>query len=242
LLAGQRAGNPEALERFHAHHPRLGGLSHAEVASARIALHDAQLVIAREYGFASWSKLKVHLDAFAAARWTRPFVKDLSWYEDRARGLISAHEAGLSHALAQIREWHPKWGGASDAEILSAPFDVEDARLVYARQHGFDSWAAFTAHVGELISGAAKEPFMAAFEALQAADLGRLTVLLRAHPDLALARGTNGNSLLNLAASLWCGRAARGLSDDDAFELLQALLDAGADVNQPNERGWTPLH
>jgi ankyrin repeat protein len=242
LLDGQRAGDPEALERFRAHHPRLGGLSPAELASARIALHDAQLVIAREYGFASWSKLKARLDGLAAARRTRPFVKDPAWYEDRAHGLISVHQAGLPHALAQIREWHPKWSGASDAEILSAPFGLEDARLVYARQHGFDSWAAFTAHVGKLIGGAAEEPFMAAFEALQAADLGRLTVLLRVHPDLALARGTNGNSLLNLAASLWCGRAGRGLSEDEAFKFLQALLDAGADINQPNERGWTPLH
>jgi ankyrin repeat protein len=50
-------------------------------------------------------------------------------------------------------------------------------------------------------------------------------------------RGTNGNTLLNLAVSLagkpdWKG----GLST------IEALLAAGADVNDANDRGWTPLH
>src|ERR1700760_1899998 len=31
-----------------------------------VSLHDAQRVIAREYGFASWTKLKQHVDALQA--------------------------------------------------------------------------------------------------------------------------------------------------------------------------------
>jgi ankyrin repeat protein len=88
---------------------------------------------------------------------------------------------------------------------------------------------------------------MAAFLALKAGDVDRLRALLRAHPDLARARGTNGNSLLNLAGSLAASalRAGATVSADErdaALAGIDALLAAGADADQPNDRGWTPLH
>src|SRR5262245_17653773 len=53
LLEAARAGDPATLARFRAHHPRFaGGAPHDP------GLHDAQLVIAREYGFASWARWK----------------------------------------------------------------------------------------------------------------------------------------------------------------------------------------
>src|SRR5687767_2790446 len=52
LLRRLRAGEPESLARVTAHHP---GIDSAD--PSRIKLADAQLVIAREYGFASWPKL-----------------------------------------------------------------------------------------------------------------------------------------------------------------------------------------
>ena len=48
LLRQLRAGNPDALARARAQHPSLGN---------DIKLADAQLVIAREYDFASWPRL-----------------------------------------------------------------------------------------------------------------------------------------------------------------------------------------
>src|SRR5262249_58091669 len=58
LLDAARAGDPAALARFHAHHPRFRA---GEASDA--ALHDAQLVIAREYGFASWPRWKQFVEA-----------------------------------------------------------------------------------------------------------------------------------------------------------------------------------
>jgi hypothetical protein len=60
LLAGFQAGDPEAAAEVHAHY-RGGG-------RATFALHDAQLVLARSYGFASWSKLKAYVERVTAAR------------------------------------------------------------------------------------------------------------------------------------------------------------------------------
>ena len=62
--------------------------------------------------------------------------------------------------------------------------------------------------------------------------------LLRANPRLARERGTNGNTLLNLAVSF----AAKPDWKGGASALVEALLAAGADVNEANDRGWTPLH
>src|SRR4029078_4341608 len=61
LLKSLKSGAPQALERFRAHHPRYAGISESEIRSRRPALSDAQLVIAREYGLASWPKLKEHV-------------------------------------------------------------------------------------------------------------------------------------------------------------------------------------
>ena len=56
LLKAARAGDSDAVARVREFHPRPEGKS------TRISLSDAQLVIARSYGFSSWIRLKQHLD------------------------------------------------------------------------------------------------------------------------------------------------------------------------------------
>ncbi|MGI0148603.1 MAG: hypothetical protein ACREDF_03605, partial [Thermoplasmata archaeon] len=140
LLHAARAHDPATLHRIRDHHPRFLGRSDEEITSARLALHDAQLVLAREYGFPNWAKLKEEIEARQASRQTRVFVRDPAYYDDRVTGLVRAHEAGVPEALAQIRDWHPEFIDASDEQVRRRPFDGEAARLVYARQHGFGTW------------------------------------------------------------------------------------------------------
>src|SRR5260370_17190586 len=59
LLAELRAGSTEAIERFRASHPRWVNLKN----QSKPLLADAQLVVAREYGFASWTKLRSRVEA-----------------------------------------------------------------------------------------------------------------------------------------------------------------------------------
>ena len=42
--------------------PRFGRASDSEIFDARLRLSDAQLAIAREYGFPSWTRLKRHIE------------------------------------------------------------------------------------------------------------------------------------------------------------------------------------
>jgi ankyrin repeat protein len=239
LLRGVQSRDPSALQRLRERHPRFAGHSDERIAS-EAALHDAQLALAREYGFASWAALKRHIEGQQALRRTRIFVGDRSYYEDRAAGLVSAHAAGVPHALEQIREWHPAYATATDDEIRRASFDIDAARLVYARQHGFASWTALDAHVRAVAAGERHEPFKDAFDAMRAQDFSRLTQILDRHPELLRARGTNGNTLLQLAVSL-AGNACRPLTSQ-AAQLLDRFISGGAAINEPNDRGWTPLH
>jgi len=60
LLKALQAGDPPALKRFAENHPQG---SHVGTFAHDASLSDAQLVIAREYGVASWPKLREHVAA-----------------------------------------------------------------------------------------------------------------------------------------------------------------------------------
>jgi ankyrin repeat protein len=204
------------------------------------ALHDAQFVLAREQGFASWPKLKAYAEPSSHSRHTRLFVADVAWITDRVHGLLRTRQSAGPAALEQIREWHPRFADWTDEQIRQAPFTEADARLVYAREHGFETWDDLTTRVNLLASRtdtAATEPFMAAFNALQSGNVAVFEALLRANPGLANDRGTNGNTLLSLAVSFVARPDWKA-----GVSAIEALLAAGSDVNDANDRGWTPLH
>lgn len=239
LLRAVRSGNADALARLRNHHLRWAEAADATVRQ-EMALHDAQFVVAREQGFASWTKLKGYAESSQEARYTRPFVPDVQWMTDRVNGLLRTRESAGAAALEQIREWHPRFSGCSDEEICQAPFSEADAMLVYAREHGFQSWDELTQRVSLLASDSsteAVEPFLVAFRALQYGDLAAVSALLRRNSRLAQERGTNGNTLLNLAVSI-AATADRKVG----LAMVEVLLATGADVNDANDRGWTPLH
>ena len=105
---------------------------------------------------------------------------------------------------------------------------VDEARLDLARRHGYESWDALTSYVEALRDGSEPPPpFMLAYRAVEEADKAGLLELLDAHPELIQAHGTNGNDLLGMAGDL---------------ELIELLLERGADPNRGNDYGWTKLH
>jgi hypothetical protein len=62
LQRAARAGNPDALARVEAHHPQ-------PPPAEAVTLAAAQLVVAREYGFASWPRLRRYLDTVEQHGW-----------------------------------------------------------------------------------------------------------------------------------------------------------------------------
>jgi hypothetical protein len=62
LLKARENADRAALQRIREFHPRFSKSGDVEIAQAKFALSDAQLTIAREYGFASWPRLKVRVE------------------------------------------------------------------------------------------------------------------------------------------------------------------------------------
>jgi ankyrin repeat protein len=239
LLRAIRAGNEDAISRLRHNHSRWATVDEAATRQL-VSLHDAQFVLAREQGFASWPKLKAYIEPASGSPHTRLFVADLDWITGRVHGLLQTRNSAGPAALEQIREWHPRFSDCTDDEIRHAAFTEEDARLVYAREHGFETWDDLANRVNLLASNPAKratEPFMAAFAALQSGDAASFQALLSATPRLSSERGTNGNTLLNLAVSFACRADWKG-----GISPIEVLLAADADVREGNDRGWTPLH
>ena len=99
LLQRARANDPAELERFRVL-PALSAKSAAELSNTALALHDAQSVIAREYGFKSWNDLRDYVQehslSFAAA--VDEFVRSATGgAADRALRLLALHPA-IAHA------------------------------------------------------------------------------------------------------------------------------------------------
>src|SRR5688500_14168758 len=97
LLRRLRAGDSESLARATAQHP---GIDSADPSRNKLA--DAQLVIAREYGFASWPKLVRYFRDVARQARARS-NQERSLYEGMARSLLVEHRdrrAWTAHLLA----------------------------------------------------------------------------------------------------------------------------------------------
>jgi ankyrin repeat protein len=77
LLKAHRAADPAALDRIRESHPRLRDSNATDIANSRLTLADAQLVIANEYGFATWARLKAHVATLQPARLASDLVVSL---------------------------------------------------------------------------------------------------------------------------------------------------------------------
>ena len=58
LRKAHKSRDSSVYQRIRDHHPQYAGASDEQVAGAGISLRDAQLVVAREYGFGNWTHLK----------------------------------------------------------------------------------------------------------------------------------------------------------------------------------------
>ncbi len=189
-----------------------------ELARAQsLKLADAQLALARRYGFPSWPKLRAYVTRVETngAGLQHAFDDNPAYYAERAEGLLASAKDGTPSSVAEFERW-------------SAPLTPAGARAVVAANHGFADWAALRAHVDGLV--ASGEPFARAFRLVRARDLAGLGELLDRFPTLVHATGTNGNDLLALASA----------THDERIVAL--LLSRGADVARGNAHGWTALH
>jgi ankyrin repeat protein len=214
LLHSVEAKDPTAVERFRS----LG------IASSGAKLADAQHVIAREYGFSSWTVLKEHVESLEADENPRTALIDAAQADDvaKARALLQRHAT----LRAQIKDPWPEipFGGRPiGAAAQHKSKEMVDLLLEFGADINArsDWWAG---SFGVLDSG---DPEFAQFlisrgarvDAHSAARLGmldKLREIVSADPAVVHARGGDGQTPLHFASTI---------------EIADYLLDNGADID-----------
>jgi hypothetical protein len=106
LLRDQAAQNPATAQRIREFHPRFHSSTDAEIFGAHLTLSDAQLTIARERGFPSWTRLKRHIERPTLA--DRLDLKHHERIEDPAiRRAVDLLDEGNEPGLRAHLKQHP---------------------------------------------------------------------------------------------------------------------------------------
>jgi len=75
-----------------------------------------------------------------------PARPNLEQYKKQAKDLAKDCALGVTEALTRVRERHPQFSEAGE-ESRKPRVALTDAQLVIAREHGFESWPRFAAHI-----------------------------------------------------------------------------------------------
>ena len=134
LLSDWRNGDANALDRIRHRHPRFATADDAAIATGPFRLADAQLVIAREYGFAHWTALKQRIETNALAH---ALLIAIGAGDRETAVSIVRTEPRLLHVPLWSGNWGPPMSHAANLgrlEIVEAMADAGAQDF----QHAFD--------------------------------------------------------------------------------------------------------
>ena len=241
LLRQYLAGEPAAVERVREFHRGFGGssvkspetplirsltTSEAErVAEGRVRgkvfrLHDAQFVIAREYGFASWAKLKERVESI--------LLETGDPMELFKKAFMEHDTTRFRQLLERFPEYKAKINepvAAFDAPLITQVRTREMLDVLLEAGADINGKSRWWAGGFGLLHGA--EPDLAAYAiqrgaivdvhaAARLGMIGKLCELISADPALVHARGGDGQTPLHFASTV---------------EIANFLLDHGADID-----------
>ncbi|MBT7594792.1 MAG: hypothetical protein HN559_07765, partial [Gemmatimonadetes bacterium] len=205
-------GDAAASGRLRAHVSRLTDLDAGDAASDKITAGEAQLVIAREYGFSSWRALKSHVahvnanaDSVPSSDANAAFSREelIAYFAavrdrdlDNLRQCLQANPALTE---ARVNEGAMSLRGEAFVDALHQP--LTDRTLTAIHQASFSYHDRQAGH-------------------RRGDDVIRLLLEYGADPDAIGFDGNNGHCAPIVIAS-W----------DGGIETMQLLLEAGADVS-----------
>ena len=177
---------------------------------------------------------------------SHPNLDDLRY---QARDLLRGHRARDPRAAQRIREFHPRFHSATDADIFKAKPGLSDAQLTIAREHGFTSWARLKQQIEKpALSDPLERPhheriedptFRSAVELLDRGDTAGLRAHLRQHPGLVRQHVVfeGGNYFRNPALLEFIAEnpVRHGTLPRNIVEITKVIVDAGAARSALNE-------
>jgi ankyrin repeat protein len=215
LARGYWRGAPEAVERVRALHPK-------PPAAEDFLLSDAQLVIARGYGFAGWPQMKRKIESLSKSPAELFKAAVEAGDVDQVRQLLQSH----AELVSMIDE--PMFGFKSPA-VHVARTNLELLDLLLA--HGADlnartSWEKGSFGVLEQVNPDEAAPLIARgarIDVWAATNLGmetELAALIAGDPSLVHAKGGDGKRPLHFARTI---------------PIARFLLEHGAEIDALDE-------
>ena len=178
-----------------------------------------------------------------------PSNPNLDHLKYQAKDLSRGHAVRSREVAQRIREFHPGFNRATDAEIFASRLSVGSAQLTIAREYGFPSWARLKRHIEkptlfdqlnlphhERIEDAT---FRRAVDLLDAGDVVVLRAWLSQNPNLVrqhvVFEGGNyfhNPTLLEFIAE---NPVRRGTLPKNIGQVAKVILDAGPSQTALNE-------
>ena len=223
VLKGHASRDRGVAQRIREFHPRFRESSDQAIFETKLSLTDAQLAIAREYGFRSWARLKAHVESPKLAE--RLYIPHHERIDDSSfRRAVDLLDTGDADGLRRHLKLHPA--------------------LVHQRLD-FEGWNYF--HNPSLLEFIAENPIRRGSLPRNIVEIAK--VILNAGPDLgsrntALALVATGSVPLESGAVLplievLCDNGADPDSAIEAAALhgsmlaVRALIGHGARVTLP---------
>src|SRR5579884_388297 len=175
-----------------------------------------------------------------------PADANLDHLKHQAKDLLRAHTAREGQAAQRIREFHPRFRTATDANIFESQLKLSDAQLTIARERGFANWARLKRRLEQPTIAAdltvpaherIEDPaFRHAVDLLDSGAVDDLRVHLTAHPELLSERVNleGGNYFRNPALLEFIAEnpIRRGTLPANIVDVAKVILDAGAKKDQ----------
>jgi ankyrin repeat protein len=220
LLKSLKSGDAATIQRIRQFHPRWKQTAESDLHGASLSLSDAQLVIAREYGFTNWRGLKEHVEKLALETgdphelFRRAFVEDDAVLFQKLLERFPKMKALINEPVAAFDS--PVITQAQSREmldvLLAAGADINAKSRWWAGGFGILHSAKPELAAYAIERGAVVDVHAAARLGL----IDKLRELITAAPNLVHARGGDGQSPLHFASTL---------------EVAEFLLEHGADMN-----------
>ncbi|MBL8155807.1 MAG: ankyrin repeat domain-containing protein [Anaerolineae bacterium] len=221
LLRAYQAHDAAALERVYAFHPRLQNGADKSIPPDRFKLSDAQLVIAREYGFSSWPQLKNQIETVRKGlqETFSHFARAVQQGDaTRVRELLAT-----TPALVTLID-DPVIGFDSPAVVIAAGHNREMVDALLDHGANINAKSAWWAGAFGVLHGSNQDMARyliergAKVDVHSAAEQGMMEALhqmIEAEPELVHAKGPDGKRPLHFAHSI---------------EIIDYLLERGADI------------
>jgi hypothetical protein len=212
LLRAAASGDAHVLQRINALHPR-------PPAPEALKLADAQLVVARGYGFESWAALRRKIDSLTKTPLEQFRSALRAGDVEAVRGLLEAHEdvraavneplgAFGSRPLAMARKNIPMVD-----VVLEYGADLNLKSNWWAGPFGILEWDITPEEAAPLIERGA---FVDIFAAAHLGMAERVRELVEEDRSVLFARGGDGKTALHCARTV---------------DIARFLIDAGADID-----------